>query len=178
VFVPTRPRELENYLLNANAITTHLNSKIASADKSATVADVQRQLGECADNLQQVVLWKHTAALLKPIHVVQKRPEGEGKKTAAKEIAKRDIEAASEKLGTMAAEIEKQVDAIAASLNRRWDREKLLLVPGAALLDEIYKLYGFRFDKVRDGPKLASKLLEAELDDNLKSILRQMGSMN
>ncbi len=62
-----------------------------------------------------------------------------------------------------------------ADIERRWGREKLSLVPGSALLDELFMLYGLRFDKMRDSSRLASYLTKSELDGELRSLIEGIG---
>ena len=66
-------------------------------------------------------------------------------------------------------DIEHEVDT---DFGSRWDSEKRSLVPGSSLLDEIFKHYGLRFQKLRDGPALASRLSAEEIDAELAAILR------
>jgi hypothetical protein len=79
-----------------------------------------------------------------------------------------------------AGDIQKNLDAIQKQVNeeleRRWDKDKRKLVPGAVLLDELFKTYGLRFVKLRDGPGLAAKLDVSDINLELQSILRNLDS--
>jgi len=66
-------------------------------------------------------------------------------------------------------------DQVTMSLEARWDNERRKLVPGTELLDEVFKTYGLRFVKLRDGPGLAAKLKENEIDAELRTILIGLG---
>jgi hypothetical protein len=60
-------------------------------------------------------------------------------------------------------------------INRNWDRTKLAIVPGDILLDTVFREYGLRFVKERDGARIASLMMEDEIEHEIKSLLREIG---
>jgi hypothetical protein len=59
-------------------------------------------------------------------------------------------------------------------VEKEWDGRKLEIVPGSALLDEVYKKFGFRYDKMRDGIAVASLLSPDKIDQELVTVITQL----
>jgi hypothetical protein len=59
-----------------------------------------------------------------------------------------------------------------ADLDREWDRRKLELAPGDEVLGTIWRSHGRRYDKKRDGPRIAAVMDQppAELVDVIDSL--------
>ena len=62
----------------------------------------------------------------------------------------------------------------AKEVEDEWANRKLDIVPGAALLDEVYKKSGLRYDKMRDGVTLAALVKSTEIDEEIARFLRQL----
>jgi hypothetical protein len=62
----------------------------------------------------------------------------------------------------------------AKEVEDEWADRKLDIVPGAALLDEVYKKSGLRYDKMRDSVALAALVKNTQIDDEIARFLRQL----
>jgi putative ATP-dependent endonuclease of OLD family len=176
VFFPTRPRELENYLLVPRAVSTYLAERVTPGPgpNPPTEVEIKRKFNEIAETLKLYTTWKHAANLHRPLYPMKRRAPSDlaGDVRATIEGDLKDA------LGSIEASLQTLESSTAgaiADIERRWDQEKLSLVPGAILLDELFKLYGLRFDKMRDSARLASYLTRPELDGELRSLIEGIG---
>ena len=62
------------------------------------------------------------------------------------------------------------------SVDGVWQTSKLAIVPGDLLLDSVCKQYGVRFKKEQDGVRLAALMRENEIDEEIKEIIRSIGT--
>ncbi|MDA9427175.1 hypothetical protein XH97_34435 [Bradyrhizobium sp. CCBAU 53380] len=112
-----------------------------------------------------------TSRPLYPTKLRNARPTTEGEmKDAAKKMledVKLDIDSAISGLDQLCDEASKMVDA-------DWSRRRLEIVPGSAILDEVYKKFGARYDKVRDGIGVASQMRREELDSEIRDFIRKL----
>jgi hypothetical protein len=86
-------------------------------------------------------------------------------------LAREDLQSSVQKLTATVDGISASAQQIANEVEGRWDRDKLMLTPGALLLDEVYKSYDLRFEKMRDAPRLATHLQRAEIDSELARLI-------
>lgn len=175
VLFPTLPRELENYLLVAPAIALALRSRMPAADNHPDAGVIASDLQECADELKRYTIVKHATAVLRPMYPprVHDLPE-EG--VSALNIVKAHLEDLNKQAHAQLEGLEEKVGAIEQTITQNWQRDKLVLVPGAMLLDRVYQRYGLRFDKLRDGPRIAAEVAATEIDRDLQSLISLIGS--
>ena len=64
--------------------------------------------------------------------------------------------------------------AVRSEIDRDWVQRKLELVPGDALLENVFRRFGFRFRKQRDSVKIASHMQERDIDSEIRNLLRQI----
>jgi predicted ATP-dependent endonuclease of OLD family len=157
-------RELENYLLDPDAIAQVLGD--------AAPESVAAELGPAADATRNTVLLKMAVAPLEPIRT----PDRDHLKKLVKAGAGLDQLLDVIRKIASPSELEERVrqawtDA-SAVLDREWDRRKLELAPGEEVLDTIWKAHGRRYDKKRDGPRIAAGMQQppAELVDVIDSL--------
>jgi hypothetical protein len=149
--------------------------------RSAILPQNQPQSGECrleskADELKGYTLLKHLYHHLRPIYPDRQTP---GRPLGTDECIEH-FKGIVTGMQTAAEDMRKNLDAhqqqINSDIENRWSKGKRKLVPGAVLLDEIFKTYGLRFVKLRDGPELAAKLGASDIDLELQAILRGLDS--
>jgi hypothetical protein len=172
-------REIENYLLAPRAVTEFILMKQALVPGTKKVPDeasVVRVLSECADELKEFAIAKHVAkSTCKPIYPSSKlQPEDfkggiEVKLSEELEKLRQEIDA---KIKSLKENVEKQTRAI----EETWGREKLNVVPGDLLLDNVCKRFGVRFKKDLDSARLAAMMKEDEIDFSIRSLLRQIAN--
>jgi predicted ATPase len=164
-------RELENYLLDVEAIRKVLTERGGADRDSAAVAAAMRQI---ADELKATVLVKRVAWELAPITLVGHtlRDELGRAKPTLEEFSATVLGRVPERaeLTSRIAELWKTAeDAIAAAWEERWT----FLVPGHELLAGLWATCGMNYDKQRDGTAIARAMSEPppELDRALREFL-------
>jgi hypothetical protein len=136
---------------------------------SAGIAD---ELRSAADATRAGVLLKMVAARLKPLRVPDRGQVADLIKAGGglEELVQVILEA------TTAAELEHRVREmwceVSEQLDREWEQGKLELAPGEEILDAVWKAHGHRFDKKRDGPRIASAMERppTELNELINSL--------
>ena len=157
-------RELENYLLDPNAIAHVLNE--------ATSEGVVEAISRAAEATRDTVLLKMVVARLKPIRTPDRKQVEELRKAGAglDGLVQMILDA------TAPTELEEHVREVwseaSAELDRAWEQRKLELAPGEEVLDAVWKEHGRRYDKKRDGPRIAAAMEQppAELDELINSL--------
>jgi hypothetical protein len=174
VVFPTEPRELENYLLIPEAIAEYLSERRPGNGVRITGAEINALIDAKSEALKGTTVLKHLCHNIRPIY-----PERGGADrlfdVAECEGRFRDI---VDMMKSRLEELHKGLDAlqqkVGTALDSKWEGAKRKLVPGTELLDEIFKSYGLRFVKLRDGPALAAKLKASDIDPELSGILRNL----
>jgi putative ATP-dependent endonuclease of the OLD family len=62
------------------------------------------------------------------------------------------------------------------SADSEWNSSKLNVVPGDLVLDAVCEKHGVRFKKERDAVRLAALMRDSEIDDEMKRIIRELGT--
>lgn len=152
-------REIENYLLNEEAIAALLNSRSANSGRDhppVTPEDVRTSIEDNIENMRELSIAKLVASTLSGIYRTNRktildsfREDGLEKsaQTAVADMAEA-VQALSARVSDLVAEAE-------ADITSRWDTEKLSIAPGADLLDKVFSSFGFRYRKERDASELA-----------------------
>jgi putative ATP-dependent endonuclease of the OLD family len=177
-FFQTVGRELENYLLSPRANLSYLNTRFKPGQMAAlpTEDDVREKLNLCADTLKCYVRWKRVSSSVGPLYPVKPRKMRDTMDRTAEDLTREDINNSIAELNSALSSLEDRAIGIEKDLNENWEVDKLKLVPGALLLDEFYKTYKFRFEKMRDAPLLASHMTASEIDATLAALIREIGS--
>jgi predicted ATP-dependent endonuclease of OLD family len=172
-------REIENHLVSPRPIVEFIKLKrklAGSADNggSLTEANVLTIIERHVEALKNDVIERRvTAALCRPLVPPRQQQPGH---VAIKERIASDLEALAQKLQDSRNRIDTVVEAETQEVNRLWQSKKFLLVPGSELLDSVCKEFGVRFNKKSgDGGRLASLMIEDEIDKTMKSIIRDIG---
>jgi hypothetical protein len=145
---------------------------IAEVLGDATSESIAAEVGPAADATRSTVLLKMAVVRLEPIrtpdriHVKKLVKAGAGLDQLLEVI--REI-ASPDELEQRVREAWTDASAV---LDREWDRRKLELAPGEEVLDTIWKAHGRRYDKGRDGPRIAAVMDQppAELVDVIDSL--------
>lgn len=82
-----------------------------------------------------------------------------------------------EHLEEVNANIQKVYEEQSREVSDIWSIQKLDLVLGDHLLDMVCKKYNVRFKKEVDGSRLAALMSENEIDEEVQSIIRQIGNV-
>jgi putative ATP-dependent endonuclease of OLD family len=176
-------REMENYLISPRALVEfiRLKKELAGAAKEdakvPTEEEITAAIDQAADQLKGFALHKRVAKeLCKPIYPkLPPVPVGaEGQSVITVVTAELD-----KHINELQVLKEKAAEALrrqAEALDARWGGNKLNVVPGDMLLNQVCEKYGVRFKKERDGVRLAALMLESEIDDEVKRFIREIGT--
>jgi len=157
-------RELENYLLDPDAI--------AAALGDTTPATVRARLGPAADATRDAALLKTVVARLQPIRT----PDRKGVVKLVSGGAQLDDLVDAVRSITSPAELEQRVRTlwaeVSATFDRDWEQRKFELAPGEEILSAIWQAEHRHYDKKRDGPQIAAAMHEPppELADLIASL--------
>jgi len=88
-----------------------------------------------------------------------------------KEDVSNEIEKMINKLNEEKEKIEDIYNYQEKYVNDNWEAHKLSLIPGDILIDNICKKYGIRFNKSKDGARLAKLMERGEIDEEIQRYL-------
>ena len=163
-------RELENYLLNEDAISGFLKEKLRAAKKepdSVTPDAVAAAVRKAVTELKpEVVRLRWQKRLLAPIYLQSRQ------KTGSPEDR---IKAATEELAQRLQSAEKVCSELEADVNRCWDTEQTNLVPGTLVLEKVATSFGAKFSKHSgDSEKLAALMPATGISNQIKLLLKKV----
>jgi hypothetical protein len=95
-----------------------------------------------------------------------------------KECAKEMLQAVRADADKIIGDVDGICDAAIADVEGAWSNRKMDVVPGSAILDEVYKTFAFRYDKMRDGVGIASQMRVDEIDAELRDFLEALAQNN
>jgi hypothetical protein len=172
-------RELENYLLEPDAIAQVLESRDPASEANLPIPSeqIEGKLVAAAEGMRNAVHIKMAADRLPPIRLLDRKLINR----LCRENADRD---ALEKavFAALPPDVGSQVreawDAAGAVLSEKWAARKLDLAPGADVLDNIWREHGGRYDKRRDGPLIARAMAErpSELVELVDHLMHRRGA--
>jgi len=174
-------REIENYMIFPRAIIEFIGLKRELSGNQAeqelpTESDVKNTIGECAEKLKQRVIDKRVANILcRPVY-----PSNEQLFESPQEVTITDrVTEEIQRLIGQLREAESMVEAVyqeeSEYVDRVWQSGKLTIVPGDLLLDMVCQKYGVRFNKDRDGVRLAALMNKDEIATEIGKIIREIG---
>ena len=171
-------RELENYLIRPRPLREFIKLKYELSGTSGELPDesrIKEEIDKCADQLKQFTINKRLFLyLFSHIHPpfdtdFEHSDESKIKENALSEIQKM-VNSLEEQKGKVDEIYSKQREFV----NGNWNTIKLSVVPGDILLDNVCRKYGFRFNKVKDGERLARLMVKGEIDGEIKNILKDI----
>jgi hypothetical protein len=71
-------------------------------------------------------------------------------------------------------EIESTLPDVITDFERCWATNKLNLVPGTELLDQVLKRFGLAYRKVRDARAIAAAMTESEVPTEVKQLVNEL----
>lgn len=163
-------RELENYLLDPDAIVTLLKERGDGAVKTPTRSDINALIEATAATLKDVVVLKSVADELVPIRIVDRATIREiaAQGGGLTELRKAVVEALPS-ADTQLAALDAAWERVNKDVSANWAKRKLEVAPGSEILDAVWREYGGRYDKRRDGPRIAAVM--EEKPDEIKKML-------
>jgi predicted ATP-dependent endonuclease of OLD family len=175
-------REVENYLINNRAIIEFIKFKKQSSDTSTELeikeSDIAKLIEDCAEQLKQTSIDKRVAKILcKPVYLSQDKIFSSDNSASAASKISDEIDRVTKQLEDNKNKIAEVYEEQSIELEKNWDAEKLSLVQGDLLLDEVCKKYGVRFKKERDSARLASFMKEQEIDSEVKKIIQEISKI-
>lgn len=175
-------RELENYLICPRIILEFIKWKKESAGikdglELPTESDLIKAIDACAEKLKQVAISKRVIrAVCKPVYPSLQDLFEKGQNQTITEKVINELQQMISRLEQSKGEVEEVYAGIKEAVEKNWQANKLGLVPGDTLLDLVCKEYGVRFKKEQDGVRLASLMRENEIDQEIRSILEEVGT--
>jgi hypothetical protein len=129
-----------------------------------------------AELLKQFAIEKRVVRIIcRPLYPSIKSIFDEQGSSSLSDRINRELESLSESLVTQKDRMEQTIQEQTEFVNRRWESDKLSLVPGDLLLDRICQHFGVRYSKVRDGSPLASFVSPDDVPWEIESFLRGIG---
>jgi hypothetical protein len=166
-------RELENYLLDASALTAFIKEKretAGSAEGTPGEPAVRTALDEVAEGMRdEVVRLRLMKRVLPSIHMQNRRIGGPVSERI--EAAIRDLQERLGNLDRVRADVE-------ADVATDWPRNALNLVPGSLVLEAVAQLFEVRFNKeAGDSARLARLLKAGAIPQEMKDFLNSIDRM-
>jgi hypothetical protein len=90
--------------------------------------------------------------------------------------AREELVKQRQKLENIESNIEKIVEEQGRAIDARWNAHKTDIVPGDALLDEVCKQFGVRFNKERDSVRLAGLMKPEDIPSEIQALLKDLCS--
>jgi len=163
-------RELENYMLDAEAVRRFLSEKREAAGLSAEPTPIQEltaRIQEEARSLKdEVIRLRYEGSALKPVFLQRRDQKGTPEERLARAVE--DLSCRLEGLpGTR--------EQIAAEVEVSWERDSLDRAPGGLILDRVARRYDVRFSKEGgDSARLARLLSKEAIPEELRELLRDI----
>ena len=165
--VVLKRRELENYLLEPRAILKLVKEKAAtSKDKLRDIDEdqIKRDIIEISEGLlDRVVQLLVEKKLLSPIYAKY------GGNTVSEKLEQMSQAAALR--AKDAPQIEK---SIRDELETSWKADSTFRAPGSEIIDGVLQKYGFTYNKLKDGPRLARFLEPVEIAREIHLLLTEV----
>lgn len=175
-----KKREIENYLLSPSANIRHLcarkrsvNDRCFAPPNEKTFRELEE---ECAEGLKALAIWKRVLSVTsKPLYPKDDQKDIPVDKERLLERAKAMLQRVQTSTDILISDVDRVCQDASTDVETDWPRKKMDIVPGSAILDEIYKKFGFRYDKMRDGIGIASQIMKDEIDPELRDFIRSLG---
>jgi hypothetical protein len=166
-------RELENYLLDASAISEVLMRERPTLELDAT--SVGTALRNAADSLKHAVVIKRVAWELAPVRLMDHEfRENLARENVTLEVFRERIVARL----PSADDLIRRIDALWAEaqqdVDNLWSNSWYEIAPGTDILKSLWASYGLSYNKQRDGRAIAAAMDRPpeELEDILTRFLR------
>ncbi|MEG4349283.1 AAA family ATPase [Microcoleus sp. LAD1_D3] len=177
-----RKREIENYLICPRAIIELIKFKRQYShdlnnNELPTEAEINEKIEKCAEELKQLAIEKRVVKVLcQPIYPSKDICEGDGTKPGITDRVKGEIERIINQLEADKQKVESVYQEQLEQVSNSWKSDKLNMVPGDILIDLVCQEYNVRFKKERDGSRLAAFMKKEEIDQELKCMVKDIGT--
>jgi len=172
-------REIENYLLSPAANIKHLIARKKLSQEAFSPPDEPsfRQLQmDAADSLKALAIWKRILAGAKrPLYPTDKNGDYPTATSEMKNRAEQMLEKVKADADTAIAGLDDLCSEAASLVEADWPNRKMNIVPGSSILDKVYKKFGLRYDKMRDGIGVASQMEKDEIESELRTFIQDLG---
>ena len=166
---------MENYLVCPRALKEFIKLKQELSGKSMTIPDetkIKEDINECANQLRQFTINKRLFLyLFSPIYPFCDIDFENINESEMKEKISDDITRMIKTLEDEKNIFDKIYNEQKEIVNSNWENDKLSMVPGDILIDKICQKYGGKFNKIKDGERLASLMIKGEIDSEIKEFL-------
>ncbi|MFF7720733.1 AAA family ATPase [Streptomyces luteogriseus] len=168
-------RELENYLLSPTALSRYLAVKTSGAS-TPSPEEVETIIEEvCEELLPMAIERRILKRVCRPI-IPDRRPVINRGDREFDDALKEELNLALEKLGAVAADLDKIRDECATEVGVDWGARKAEIVPGDELLDKLFQRYGLRFNKRQDALRIAQNMAVEEIPAEMVQLVRHLVS--
>ncbi len=182
-----KKRELENYLLFPYAIISALEEKFNSdKNKLKKVKDTQEKeikslIQSAVKSLFNRILTKRIRTSIRPLlggvlprDSVEELEKFVNHKNFDKRISKKIKERVSEYLNEL--NVEDIVLQEKTKLEQEWKNKTnwINIAPGEEILSTIYKEFGAKFDKIKDGKRIAKAIKKEDIDEEIKNLIKNI----
>lgn len=163
IVVLTR-RELENYILDPNAISALIIDKsatTASKISSVDLVELETKISEAANALlDRAISLSVEKQLLGPLYARYGGSSVTEKLEAMGQAIRQRIEKVSE-----------LEEGVRKEISSTWQRDSTHKAPGSDILGAVFKHYGLTYNKTKDGQRLAREINVEFIDKELKGVL-------
>ncbi len=171
-------RELENYLIHPRVLREFIKLKQDTSGKSEELPNedkIKEDIIESANQLKQFAINKRIfLRIFSPIHPTKDFDFENMDEPMMKDRVSADIQRMIKILEEKDKRIDEIYDAQKNFVNSNWETMRLSIVPGDILIDNVCRKYGTRFNKVKDGERLAALMAEGEIDNEIKIFLEEV----
>ena len=141
-------------------------------------SEVVKQIEEVAEKLKLLAIEKRVVrSVCKPVYPATRRLFDGGTAVGLARIAEGIAKSISELEASKVA-VEQAYAEQTNVVENTWNQDKLSLVPGDLLLDGVRQKFGVRFRKEADSSRAATLLNQSEVDEEIRQILQEIGSLS
>jgi putative ATP-dependent endonuclease of the OLD family len=164
-------RELENYLLDPDAISATIAHKTSNRTNPNT-DEIAQLITESAETLKNKSALKLAIQLGCRSAFFDRTVLQDVKIEDFQAIAEQQFDTMMQQLQEMRAALSKVKEQATDLVERGWDVDALNIPPGADMLDWIFRKFGVRYRKDRDAVTLASSLPTGKVPRELRLLLQ------
>lgn len=168
-------RELENYLLAPQAVTTVIRDKLVAIGTTVSLPspnEVELAIVEAADELKRVAIdYRVAQRLCVPVYPDRKAVLAIKDERAIATKVDCELERVAVRICELRAAAETVVKEVTDEVDRDWEKHKLEIVPGDVLLDSVFHRYGLRFRKERDSGRIAAAMVLTDIPAEVRDLV-------
>lgn len=160
-------RELENYLLDAQALQRLISEKSRGFASAPSYSDIDAAIRETAASLKdEVIRLRLERMILRPLFLHTRETGG-----AIEDRLRSGMEMMAERMNA----VEETRRRVEEEVNAQWPGEALALAPGTLVLERVLARYGMTYSKGSgDSAKLATHITTDKIPRDLQQILKRL----